>query len=213
MVSRLGAQQSGVGEWRSVKCSCGELEFGLSDLLWDVVIHLVCVWASVNYFIWSQSHNGHQKRKKKLLARRSNKMGILFVQRNGCQSVRCPFEWPETVCWRVCVSVCVSIRNNLCLGLEVEVISLIGTLPPHSPPHRSPPAFLLSSLSALPVSFSAISSPLSPPCYLPLIFLLFFFSSLFSLPQVHHSRVICPFSFHTCFLQQAVCDLFKAHRE
>lgn len=62
----------------------------------------------------------------------------------------------------VCVSVCVSIRNNLCLGLEVEVISLIGTLPPHSPPHRSPPAFLLSSLSALPVLFSAISSPLSP---------------------------------------------------
>lgn len=101
----------------------------------------------------------------------------------------------------VCVSVCVSIRNNLCLGLEVEVIRLIGTLPPHSPPHRSPPAFLLSSLSALPVLFSAISSPLSPPCYLPLIFLLFFFFlTLFSPPSPSFS----------CYLSLFISHLFSA---
>lgn len=59
-----------------MKCSCGELEFGLSDLLWDVVIHLVCELQLIT--LSDHSHTVGTK-KKKLLARRSNKMGILFV--------------------------------------------------------------------------------------------------------------------------------------
>lgn len=82
------------------------------------------------------------------------------------------------------------------LGLEVEVISLIGTLP-------------FSLLLALSLSDDVIFSRLLPPWLSVPIFLLFALSLLNSITPL----VICPFSFHTCFLQQAVCDLFKAHGE
>lgn len=92
--------------------------------------------------------------------------------------------------------VCVYQEQSV-LGLEVEVISLIGTLPFS--------LLLARSLSQM-MLFSALSSL---PCYLSqsLSF------SLFSLLNSITPLVICPFSFHTCFLQQAVCDLFKAPRE
>lgn len=49
-----------------MKCSCGELEFGLSDLLWDVVIHLVCVCELQLITLSDHSHTmGTKKEKKK----------------------------------------------------------------------------------------------------------------------------------------------------
>lgn len=100
--------------------------------------------------------------------------------------------------------VCVYPEQSV-LGLEVEVISLIGTLS-HSLPTYPP--FLLPSLSLLMMLFSAISSVSPSLVICPNLSPFHSFA-----PQLHHSLVICPFSFHTCFLQQAVCDLFKAHGE
>lgn len=74
------------------------------------------------------------------------------------------------------------------LGLEVEVISLIGTLPTSSP-------LPLSSLLPDGVIFSPLLPNLFP--FLPET------PSFLSLSA--------PFSFHTCFLQLAVCVVSKAH--
>lgn len=101
---------------------------------------------------------------------------LVFLVSFSLKWMRCPPKWREQVC---------VYREQSVLGLEVEVISLIGTLPP---------SLSFCHLSLLMMLFSAISP--SPP-YL-------FSSSLLFSPRLHHSLVICPFSFHTCFRQRAV---------
>ncbi len=110
---------------------------------------------------------------------------------NACQCSVLPSDQNKCVC------VCVYQEQSV-LGLEVEVISLIGTLPCSLPTSPSVISLSLSlSLSPPMMLFSAVHS-LSPslvicPDRSP-------FHS-FS-PRLRHSLVICPFSFHTCFLQQ-----------
>lgn len=165
MASRLGAQQRRAAEWKSVKCDCGVLEEA-GMCFWEFLIHLLCVPLRTSL---------RSDVQVKFIALTS--FGVtFFLLSEQCHSLR-----PKQVC------VC---EKQSMLGFEVEVISLIGTLP----------CFLLLSLChlfPLMMLFSALSSlSLSPPLLLSnLIFLLFTISP----PTSSSLSLSVPFHFTLVF--------------
>lgn len=95
------------------------------------------------------------------------------------------------------VGVCVSIRNNLCLGLEVEVISLIGTLPTALPsPPLSPRLPSVISFCSAGVIFSHLLPSLPPLLSAPNLPPFLFFLTLFSPPSPSFSCCLSLFISH-----------------
>lgn len=149
---------------------------------------ICCASASVNHFIGTKirSHTHIMETKSQLT------IPFLVFTLWHRESKQCPPKWLKCMC----------VSGTNCARLRDWLAWLALALAPS----------LLLCLSFCHLSSWCYFQP-SPPSLRPLLSVLIFLLFTLSLPHLHPSLVIRPFSFHTCFLQQADCDLFKAHGE